>query len=198
MEKAFAGACVQNLFEPKNEFSLCINKSIKLILKNVEENNNEDQTTDANEKEKEKEKSYLDENLSILNGYLYFNKIENSINMLNTELSSIKSDFMFLSKRTICDVKKLKRIKKKNKVYKRLLEQIKKYRKRKEIYEILSIEGQKLENVNILQNKQNNEKNEIQKLKKKIQTIENNIKLNDENIQKAIHKIDEALLTYLP
>ncbi|CXI62693.1 conserved Plasmodium protein, unknown function [Plasmodium berghei] len=197
MEKAFAGACVQSLFEPKNEFSLCINKSIKLILKNIEENNSDDKTTDTSIIN-EKQKNYLDENISILNGYLYFNRIENSINMLNTELSTIKSDFMFLSKRTICDVKKLKRIKKKNKVYKRLLEQIKKYRKRKEIYEILSIEGQKLENVSTLQNMQNKEKNEIQKLKKKIQTIENNIKLNDENIQKAIHKIDEALLTYLP
>ncbi|CAD2094993.1 conserved Plasmodium protein, unknown function [Plasmodium vinckei brucechwatti] len=196
MEKAFAGACVQSLFEPKNEFSLCINKSIKLLLKNVEGNNNEDEVNDTNIVN-EKEKEYYDDNLSIFNGYLYFNRIENSINMLHTELSTIKSDFMFLSKRTICDVKKLKRVKKKNKVYKRLLEQIKKYRKKKEIYEILSKEGQKLENVNSLQNKQNTEKQEIEVLKKKIQTIENTIKLNDENIQKAIQQIDQALLTHV-
>ncbi|KEG02719.1 conserved Plasmodium protein, unknown function [Plasmodium vinckei vinckei] len=196
MEKAFAGACVQSLFEPKNEFSLCINKSIKLLLKNVEENNNEDETNDSNIVN-EKEKECADDNLSIFNGYLYFNRIKNSINMLHTELSTIKSDFMFLSKRTICDVKKLKRVKKKNKVYKRLLEQIKKYRKKKEIYEILSKEGQKLENVSSLQNKQNTEKQEIEILKKKIQTIENTIKLNDENIQKAIQQIDQALLTHV-
>ncbi|CAD2095022.1 conserved Plasmodium protein, unknown function [Plasmodium vinckei lentum] len=196
MEKAFAGACVQSLFEPKNEFSLCINKSIKLLLKNVEGNNNDDETNDTNIVN-EKEKECFDDNLSIFNGYLYFNRIENSINMLHTELSTIKSDFMFLSKRTICDVKKLKRVKKKNKVYKRLLEQIKKYRKKKEIYEILSKEGQKLENVSSLQNKQNTEKQEIEVLKKKIQTIENTIKLNDENIQKAIQQIDQALLTHV-
>ncbi|SBT38516.1 conserved Plasmodium protein, unknown function [Plasmodium ovale wallikeri] len=246
MEDVFAGSCVQSLFEPKADFSHCVNKSIKLLLKDesnfkdlnnmsipyrndgkVEDRNekngpadsgnnkgnennrgnanssgidfasghcsNREEVTVTTEKEKEKGKKYMEENLSLLNGYLYFSRIENNINLLYTELFSLKKDFLFLSKGTKKNIRKLKKIKKKNKIYKNLLNDIKMDRKRKEIYETICVQVKKLDDVQTLQLMKNKEKEKIQEYEEKIQNIENTIKMNNDNIHKTIQQIDQAV-----
>ncbi|GAW81860.1 hypothetical protein, conserved [Plasmodium gonderi] len=243
MEDAFAGCCLQSLFEPKTDLSLCINKSIKLFVKDIptsasvtsgenqckpNEYQNSGKSTanssgnsssarkrgcedDGEKVEDEKnssptestctaeeiKKNLLSENLSLLNGYTYFNRIGSNINLLHTELHGLRRDFLFLSKKTKKNIKGLKIIKKKNKIYHGLLDEIKKDRKRKEIYEILCSEIQKLEDVNKLEKKQNKEKSDIENLEKKIQNIENTIKMNDQNIQRAIQQINDIVSTNL-
>ncbi|CDO63352.1 conserved Plasmodium protein, unknown function [Plasmodium reichenowi] len=52
MEDAYAGLCSQSVFEPKMDFTLCINKSIKLFLKDINiskyDKNNVDNKNDVN------------------------------------------------------------------------------------------------------------------------------------------------------
>ncbi|CRH00970.1 conserved Plasmodium protein, unknown function [Plasmodium relictum] len=255
MEEAYAGSCVQSFFEPKVDFSICTNKSIKLFLKdlnnlnyprNVIDNSNENNLNNSNNKNeqnnndnknqenksisKDDDKNILnidnkdalnsnngeetnndnnictieeninkilEENVSLLNGYSYFSRIGHNINLLHTELSSIKKDFLFLSKQTRVKVKKLKNIKKKNIIYKGLLEEVKEDRKRKELYEKLSIEIKKLDDVRKVQKKQKAEKYSIENFEKKIKNIESTISSNNNNVLKTIEQINEIISTNL-
>ncbi|CAA9989162.1 conserved Plasmodium protein, unknown function [Plasmodium knowlesi strain H] len=201
MEDAFAGSCVQSLFEPKADLSLCVNKSIKLFLKEVPippadsvDRADEQNSTDA---KKEQRESALSENLSLLNGYAYFNRIKSNINLLHTELHGIKRDFLFQKKQTKKNIQKLKIVRKQNKIYQSVLQEIKKDRRRKETYELLCTEIQKLEEVNYLNKKQQMEKRDIEDLQQKMKDIENAIRINDENIQRTIQQISDIVSTNL-
>ncbi|ANQ09330.1 Uncharacterized protein PCOAH_00035160 [Plasmodium coatneyi] len=194
MEDAFAGSCVQSLFEPKADLSLCVNKSIKLFVKEAPiapaDSADGENTTNAM---KEQRESLLSENLSLLNGYAYFNRIGSNINLLHTELHGIRRDFLFQNKQTKKNIKKLKIVRKENKIYQRLLQEIKKDRRRKETYELLCTEIQKLEEVNYLNKKQEMEKRDIEDLQQKMKDIENTIRVNDENIQRTIRQISDIV-----
>ncbi|KJP88075.1 hypothetical protein AK88_02189 [Plasmodium fragile] len=198
MEDAFAGSCVQSLFEPKADLSLCVNKSIKLFVKELPTApaDGPDAENSTGEKNEQKE-SLLSENLSLLNGYAYFNRIGSNINLLHTELHGIKKDFLFQSKQTKKNIKKLKVVRKENKIYQKLLQEIKKDRRRKETYELLCTEIQTLEEVNYLNKKQEMEKRDIEDLQKKMKDIEKTIQINDENIQRTIKQISDIVSTNL-
>ncbi|SOV74703.1 conserved Plasmodium protein, unknown function [Plasmodium sp. gorilla clade G3] len=218
MEDAYAGLCSQSVFEPKIDFTLCINKSIKLFLKDLNiskyDKNNVDNKKDVNtsdtkfietsndqneniEKDKQSlilnNQHLLKENEAFLNGYLYFSRIGHNINLLLNELSSIKKDFNFLNKETRKKIKKFKQVKNKNIIYKDLLKDIKEKRKRKELYEKLSIEIKKLDEVKKVQDKQKIEKDEINNLEYKILNIENIIKSNNDHIQETINQINKIV-----
>ncbi|KYO01861.1 hypothetical protein PGSY75_0616300 [Plasmodium gaboni] len=219
MEDAYAGLCSQSVFEPKIDFTLCINKSIKLFLKDINiskyDKNNVDNKKDINtsdtknietssgdqnqNNEKNKQSDILNnhhllkENDAFLNGYLYFSRIGHNINLLLNELSSIKKDFNFLNKETRKKIKKFKQVKNKNIIYKDLLQDIKQKRKRKELYEKLSVEIKKLDEVKKVQHKQQIEKDEINNLEHKILNIENIIKSNNEHIQETINQINKIV-----
>ncbi|SOV12577.1 conserved Plasmodium protein, unknown function [Plasmodium sp. gorilla clade G2] len=219
MEDAYAGLCSQSVFEPKIDFTLYINKSIKLFLKDINiskyDKNNVDNKKDINtsdtknietssgdqnentEKNKQsdilKNHHLLKENDAFLNGYLYFSRIGHNINLLLNELSSIKKDFTFLNKETRKKIKKFKQVKNKNIIYKDLLQDIKQKRKRKELYEKLSVEIKKLDEVKKVQHKQQIEKDEINNLEHKILNIENIIKSNNEHIQETINQINKIV-----
>ncbi|SOV12287.1 conserved Plasmodium protein, unknown function [Plasmodium gaboni] len=219
MEDAYAGLCSQSVFEPKIDFTLCINKSIKLFLQDINiskyDKNNVDNKKDINtsdtknietssgdqnqNNEKNKQSDILNnhhllkENDAFLNGYLYFSRIGHNINLLLNELSSIKKDFNFLNKETRKKIKKFKQVKNKNIIYKDLLQDIKQKRKRKELYEKLSVEIKKLDEVKKVQHKQQIEKDEINNLEHKILNIENIIKSNNEHIQETINQINKIV-----
>ncbi|EUD68481.1 hypothetical protein C922_00877 [Plasmodium inui San Antonio 1] len=217
MEDAFAGSCVQSLFEPKADLSLCVNKSIKLFVKELpippadsadgtdkEDKGDAENSTDAKNKRRESllsenhlNEDLLSENLSLLNGYAYFNQIGSNINLLHTELHGMKRDFLFQSKQTKKNIKKLKVVRKENKIYQRLLQETKNDRRRKETYELLCTEIQKLEDVNDLTKKQEMEKRDIQGLQQKMKDIENTIRMNDENIKRTIRQISDIVSTNL-
>ncbi|ETW37828.1 hypothetical protein PFTANZ_01478 [Plasmodium falciparum Tanzania (2000708)] len=221
MEDAYAGLCSQSVFEPKMDFTLCINKSIKLFLKDIniskyDKNNvdnkkdvntsdtkvietsndqNQNNQNDQNDQQSDilNNQHLLKENEAFLNGYLYFSRIGHNINLLLNELSSIKKDFRFLNKETRKKIKKFKQVKNKNIIYKDLLQDIKEKRKRKEIYEKLSIEIKKLDEVKKVQEKQKIEKDEINNLEHKILNIENIIKSNNDHIQQTINQINKIV-----
>ncbi|CAC9696242.1 conserved Plasmodium protein, unknown function [Plasmodium sp. DRC-Itaito] len=208
MEDAYAGLCSQSVFEPKMDVTLCINKSIKLFLKDINiskyDKNNENYENDENDENYENNENHkqsdilnnqhlLKENEAFLNGYLYFSRIGHNINLLLNELSSIKKDFNFLNKETRKKIKKFKQVKNKNIIYKDLLQDIKEKRKRKELYEKLSIEIKKLDEVKNVQDKQKIEKDEINNLEHKILSIENIIKSNNDHIQETINQINKIV-----
>ncbi|GAB67388.1 hypothetical protein PCYB_114080 [Plasmodium cynomolgi strain B] len=209
-------SCVQSLFEPKADLSLCVNKSIKLFVKepppppadSTDKTGGADKTdTDAADSangaseanltgaknERRESQSLLSENLALLNGYAYFNRIGSNINLLHTELHGMKKDFLFQNKQTKKNIKKLKVVRKENKIYHKLLQEIKKDRRRKETYEHLCTEIQTLDEVSYLNKKQEMEKRDIEGLQQKMKDIEKTIRMNEENIQRTIRQISDIV-----
>ncbi|CAG9477971.1 unnamed protein product [Plasmodium vivax] len=213
MEDAFAGSCVQSLFEPKADLSLCVNKSIRLFVKELpapppdkadgvnaaiaDDGADVAVSTNAANSANERRESLLSENLSLLNGYAYVNRIGSSINLLHTELHGMKRDFLFQNKQTKKNIKKLKAVREENKIYQKLLHEMKKDRRRKETYELLCTEIKTLEEVSHLNKKQEIEKRDIQDLQQKMKDIEDTIRVNDENIQRTIRQISDIVSTNL-
>lgn len=287
MEESYQGACIQSLFEPKVDFNLNINKSIKLFitdLKNLDHylNVNEKNTptecngsskpkstnlenhtyekletakkeiieesikeekietgrdkqgedekkenesvekgiTEKNEKREDEEtlknksnenseemknenikseipdninEMKVKENISFINGLAYFNKIGCNIDQLYTELETIKKDFNFLNNKTKRKIKQLKKIKKRNRHYQDLLDHVKEERKRIEIYEHMSSEIRKYDDIEIVKKKQKVKIDSINNIKQQIKETQDAITRNNQSLLKTVEKINQVL-----
>lgn len=189
----------------KNDGDISPNFDKSSINKNESEKNEEPikesaEDTETNKQNLEQEllKKELAIKLSLVKGYHYFHKIGFSISQLQTELASMKEDFLLLDKQANNNFKTLKRCKKKNIIYQEKLKQVKKSRKRAEVYEQLSTEILKLDDVESVKKNQRQQKEIIKKINKKIEKAKQVTAFNDENVFKTMEQINSMIAFSAP
>lgn len=192
--------------QTENDAHISPNYDKNIINKNEGETNKEPlkesevELTETNKKnlEQERLKEELAKKLSLVKGYHYFHKIGFSISQLQTELASMKQDFLLLNKKANKNFKTLKRCKKKKMIYQEKLKEVKETRKRTEIYEQLSTEILKLEDVKSVKKKQKQQKEIITKIEKKIEKAKRVTAFNDQNVFKTMEQINSMIAFSTP